>query len=104
MRTRRGRDPVAHHVLASGLLRCSCGATMLSITKPTKTPGVLYERYVCRTRIETGPEACGQAPIPREPVDRAVWEFFTQTALDVDATRATIGEQQRRSSPSSTPS
>jgi site-specific DNA recombinase len=91
--TRRGRTPVANHALSGGMLRCGCGETMNAITKPTRTPGVLYEVYACSGRMAHGPDHCQQKPVRREPIDRAIWSFFENVALDVDATRAAMTKQ-----------
>jgi hypothetical protein len=70
---------------------------MSPVTKPTRTPGTLYEVYTCARRLHHGPEACDQVPVRREPIDTAVWRYFEQVALDFDATRRSItGEVERR--------
>jgi hypothetical protein len=88
----RGRRPAGPHLFTSGLLVCSCGAPMSTVTKPTRTPGKPYERYVCARRLHHTPKACSQSPIKRELVDGAVWEFFSKVALDVEATKAAVTE------------
>jgi len=89
----RGRRPTANHALAGGLLRCGiCGSAMSAITKPTRTPGTVYERYTCSGRTKFGNDYCSQEPVKRDPIDAAVWRFFENVALDVDSTRAAIGQ------------
>lgn len=70
---------------------------MSPVTKPTRTPGTLYEVYTCARRLHHGPEACEQPPVKREPIDTAVWRYFERVALDLDATRQSItGDADRR--------
>jgi DNA invertase Pin-like site-specific DNA recombinase len=91
----RGRKPRGSHLFTNGLLRCSCGAPMSPVTKPTRTPGRLYEVYTCARRLHHGPSACGQPPVKRDVIDVAVWRFFERVALDVEATREVIAKQAR---------
>jgi Recombinase zinc beta ribbon domain len=86
----RGRRPAGPHLFTSGLLICSCGAPMSTVTKATRTPGKPYERYVCARRLHHSPKACSQPPVKRELVDGAVWKFVGQIALDVEATKAAV--------------
>lgn len=88
----RGRKPTGGHLLTNGMLRCGCGSARIPVTKPTRTPGVLYERYACHGRIQHGLDYCPQVPLKRESIDTAIWSFFTKVALDVDATRAAVGQ------------
>jgi hypothetical protein len=91
-----GRRTRGSHVLTNGLLICKCGAPMSPVTKPTKTPGRLYEVYTCARRLHHGPGACDQSPIKREAIDGALWSYFADVALDLDATRALLTEQAGR--------
>lgn len=86
----RGRRTRGSHVFTDGLLRCGCGTPMSPVTKPTRTPGTLYEVYTCARRLHHGVNACAQPPVKRELIDTAVWRYFERVALDVDATRAAI--------------
>jgi site-specific DNA recombinase len=89
----KGKTPRANHALAGGLLRCGrCGSTMGATTKPTRTPGQLYEVYGCAGRRRYGVEFCPQEPVKRGPIDSAVWAFFTEVALDIEATKTAITE------------
>ena len=91
----RGRYPKGPHLFVKGHLRCGlCGEALIPTTKPTRTPGRLYEVYSCYGRMRNGTEYCSQKPVRREPVDSAVWRFFERVALDVDATRAAIAAAQ----------
>jgi hypothetical protein len=90
--SRKGREPVAGHLLAYGLLRCGrCGAAMNAITKPTRTPGRLYEAYICSGR-KTG---CEEPLRRRGPIDAGVWRLVSETAVDVEATRTMVAEQHQ---------
>jgi DNA invertase Pin-like site-specific DNA recombinase/cell division protein FtsB len=87
----RGRYSTGVHLFTKGLLRCGrCGEAMIPVTKPTHTPGRLYEAYSCYRRVRHGPEACSQTPVQRQVIDTAVWGFFARVALDVEATKAAI--------------
>lgn len=93
MTNHQGRTALANHALGGGMLRCGCGSAMSAVTKPTRTPGVMYEVYTCSGRAKHGPEFCRQLAVKRRPIDEAVWRFFEQVALDVDATRTAIAVQ-----------
>lgn len=74
-------------------LRLHLGA----VTKPGRPAqaggtGVVYETYACSARRERGLAYCDQPPVPRRPIDEAILRFFTDVALDLDATRAAITE------------
>jgi DNA invertase Pin-like site-specific DNA recombinase len=93
----RGRRTRGSHLFTGGLLRCSCGAPMSPVTKPTRTPGKLYEVYTCAHRLHHGAGACTQPPIKREAVDAAVWRYFQDVAFDAQATRESITAEAQRS-------
>jgi hypothetical protein len=104
----RGRPAGGSHLFVGGLLRCGvCGEPMDAITKPTRTPGVKYERYACSGRrrrlpfwpkgFPAGgerpswlPEVCLQTPIKHAVIDGPAWEFFEHVGLDLDVTRAAV--------------
>jgi hypothetical protein len=65
---------------------------MKSVTKPTRTPGVQYERYFCTSLDKHGPDYCDQPPMERRLIDEAVTNFFLTVAVDLDATRAVIND------------
>jgi len=108
----KGRRPAGSALLTRGMLRCGlCGEPMTPVTKPTRTPGQRYEVYQCLGRIrrlpfdhgwpegftldgEGPPAICPQRPIKRALVDTAIWRFFADVGLDLDATRAAISETQ----------
>ena len=93
-RTRRGKTPTANHLLSGGMLRCPrCGATMYAQTRPQRGNGVTWEAYTCSTRALKGIDACSQPPVRRQPIDKAIWSFFVDVALDLEATKAAITEQ-----------
>lgn len=92
-RTRRGRTPTANHLLAGGMLRCRCGASMYAESRPPRGNGVAYEAYTCSRRHLEGLDACDQMPVKRKPIDEAIWRFVTETALDLEATKRAITAQ-----------
>lgn len=84
-----GAKPQGKHLLANGVLRCSCGAAML----PRKArPGVERERYVCSGRIED-PASCSQPSIRRELVDGPLFEALLTGYIDIEDTRKRIAER-----------
>jgi site-specific DNA recombinase len=86
----KGPVPKGNHLFRHGHLRCGrCGEAMIPRTiRPRSKTGRWYEAYLCYGRVRGGPEACEQAPVRREHVDEAVFDYFSAIALDVDATRA----------------
>lgn len=38
---------------------------------------------------------CEQPPVRRHVIDEAIWRFVTETALDLEATRALVADQHR---------
>jgi predicted RNA-binding Zn-ribbon protein involved in translation (DUF1610 family) len=86
----RGRHATGEHLFQKRHLRCGrCGSVMIPRTAPTRTPGRLYEVYRCYGHVRDA-ASCPQQPVRRELIDGAVWSFFEQVALDVDATKAEI--------------
>jgi DNA invertase Pin-like site-specific DNA recombinase len=85
-----GRHADGAHLLVRGILRCSCGSAML----PRKArPGVERERYVCRGRVEHGPEFCSQPSIRREKIDEPFLATMLDSYVDLEATRRRIQER-----------
>jgi site-specific DNA recombinase len=91
----RGRRPKGSHLFIKGHLRCECGEAMTAVTKPNRSGGT-YEVYTCYGRIRHGPDHCPQRPMKREVVDGAVFAYFAQVGLDVEATRQSIAEARDR--------
>jgi site-specific DNA recombinase len=86
---RRGRDPVGQHLFRKGFLRCGdCGAGMTPRTGRNKD-GSLYEIYRCHGRY-TDPANCSMPHLRRELIDSAVFSYFEQVGLDLEATRADL--------------
>lgn len=86
-----GRNPTGQHLLTKGLLRCgSCGEAMIPQTKPTRTPGKLYEKYVCYGRLRHGVDYCDQRPVSRVEIDTAMLDELNRKYLDLDAMREQI--------------
>ena len=90
-----GRRRTLRFLLSNGLLRCgSCGHAM-GVWRDDR-PDRRVERYRCTGRL-SGAAQCKQPHVPREPIDRAVLEYFTQVALDIEGTVAQLaGERDRR--------
>src|SRR5680860_316352 len=57
--------------------------------------GTLYEVYRCHGRW-LDPATCSMPPQRREPVDSAVYAYFEQVGLDLEATREQLGEAVER--------
>jgi Recombinase zinc beta ribbon domain/Recombinase len=82
-------------LLGNGLLRCGCCGHSMGVWQ-ADTPAGRRERYRCTGRRSAAAE-CKQPDVPREPIDQAVLEYFTQVALDVEGTVAQLtGERDRR--------
>lgn len=92
----RGRPPAGPHLFRKGMLRCgSCGASM--VPRTARQGDRKYETYHCYGRaLEI--DSCDMAPQKREVIDTAVYNYFEQVGLDVDATRAAIAETLDRRS------
>lgn len=78
---RKGRRS-ERFLLGSGLLRCSCGATMRIKSEP-KGYGWL-DLYVCHGRYGGTSPGCRQRAVRRERIDGAVLAYFEGVGLDVD--------------------
>ena len=91
---RTGRRRSQRFLLSNGLLSCgSCGHAM-GVWRDNRAGRL--ERYRCNGR-RSGAAQCKQPHVPREPIDQAVLEYFTQVALDVEGTLAQLtGERDRR--------
>lgn len=89
----RGRRPKGAHLFTNGLLRCgNCGDAM-----SPRTDSRGYEFYCCNGRTTLGNEHCTMRSVRRVVVDTAVYRYFEQVALDVEATRDQIaGERSRK--------
>lgn len=86
----RGRPPKGRHLFRGGLLRCECGDAMV----PRTNGG--YEMYYCNGRSKLGRDFCDMPHIRRVDVDSAVFRYFQQVGLDVEATRQAIAEARDR--------
>ena len=76
------------------MLRCGrCGAGMYAVTRRDRPGRIDIEAYECSTRKRVGLDACDQATVKRQPIDEAIYRFVVDTALDLEATKATIVEQ-----------
>ncbi|HYJ23001.1 MAG TPA: recombinase family protein [Solirubrobacterales bacterium] len=92
----RGRPPVGKHLFRKGMLKCGCGCegSMVPRTsrsapsRPGRNPSETYYSYE-RMRDSS---LCSMPPVKRAEVDSAVYSYFEQVGLDVDATRAQLAE------------
>ena len=83
---KRGRQSSGQHLFRKGFLRCGiCGASMVPRTEPRRN-GEARQTYRCYGR-HRDPRSCAMAPIPRVQVDTAIYSYFEQVGLDVEATR-----------------
>jgi DNA invertase Pin-like site-specific DNA recombinase len=90
-REQRGRPPIGHHLFKGGLLRCGrCGESLSPRSKRTRRA----QYYICEGRRAHGNEYCTQPSIRREVIDEAVFAYFQDVGLDVEATRAQLAESR----------
>jgi hypothetical protein len=86
-----GRPPTGNHLFKGGTLRCGrCGEAMTSRT-PYNRAHAQY--YVCAGVQSLG---CDMPQVRREVIDTAVYSYFEQVGLDVEATRTAIEEGRDR--------
>jgi len=87
----RGRPPKGKHLFVHGMLRCgACGEAMVARTNHG------YEDYLCNGRMSYGTDFCSQGTVKRRVVDSAVYAYFEQVGLDVEATRRQLAEARDR--------
>lgn len=91
----RGRPSSGRHLFRKGMLRCGeCGESM--VPRTAREPGKsIYEVYGCYGRM-LDPANCSMPPVQRAIIDPAVYRYFEQVGLDVDATRAQLAEARDR--------
>jgi site-specific DNA recombinase len=89
-----GRWPAGRHLFRKGMLRCQCGAAMIPRTTPNRRDDP-YEVYLCYGRHQE-PASCGMPPLKRAVIDQAVFNYFEQVGLDVEATRRSLAEARNR--------
>jgi site-specific DNA recombinase len=91
----RGRAPAGGHLFRKGMLRCGvCGEAMVPRTDRNRREGP-YEVYRCYGR-HRDPDTCSMPPISRTVIDNAVYAYYTQLGLDVDATRQQLANARDR--------
>jgi DNA invertase Pin-like site-specific DNA recombinase len=90
----RGRPPAGRHLFRKGMLRCENGGSLVPLTKPNRTDG-LYEVYYCYDH-KLGRCSCGLSALRRAPIDTAIYNYFEQVALDVDATKEQLAKSRDR--------
>jgi site-specific DNA recombinase len=94
-RTGGGRTPAGGHLFRKGMLRCGeCGEAMVPRTDPNRASAP-SEVYRCYGR-HRDKDSCSMAPLPRAEIDTAIYRYFEQVGLDVEATRAAVAESRDR--------
>jgi site-specific DNA recombinase len=83
-----GRPPAGRHLFRRGMLRCECGAAMVPRTQRNRRSDP-YEIYLCYGH-HRDPASCTMPPVRRVQIDSAVYRYFEQVGLDVDATRSQL--------------
>jgi DNA invertase Pin-like site-specific DNA recombinase len=92
---RTGRSTLGRHLFRKGFLRCGeCGEAMVPRTERNKD-GSLRETYRCYGRY-TDPAHCSMPQLRRAPIDSAVYAYFEQVGLDVEATRDQLAAATER--------
>jgi site-specific DNA recombinase len=83
---KRGCPSAGVHLFRKGFLKCGvCGGSMVPRSSRNRG-GTIHESYRCYERWRN-PSACDTMPVPRVAVDTAVYAYFEQVGLDVEATR-----------------
>lgn len=82
----RGRPSAGSHLFTRGL-RLTCAHCGEAMTPRSREP---YEVYECHGRLKFGKASCPMTPVPRAPIDSAVFAYFEQVGLDLDAMRAEL--------------
>jgi DNA invertase Pin-like site-specific DNA recombinase len=92
----RGRPPVARHLFRKGMLRCGeCGESMIPRSGRDRTRDANYEVYRCYGR-HRDPASCSMPPVRRDQIDGAVFSYFEQVGLDLEATREQLATARDR--------
>lgn len=89
----RGRVP-KNHLFVRGLLRCGeCGEAMVPRTAYGRKGQPSTEWYTCNQYISLGGDStCKMRSLRRDELDAAVYAYFEEVGLDVEATRAAMAE------------
>lgn len=90
----RGRPTSGTHLFTRGFLRCSCGDAMAPRTQRNRREPD-REIYFC-LRHWHFPDQCTQQPIERSTIDLAVYSYFEQLGLDIEATREALSFEGHR--------
>ncbi len=92
---KRGRPSAGVHLFRKGILRCGeCGGSMVPRSSRNRN-GSLHESYRCYEHWRD-PTACSMKPVRRADVDAAVYAYFEQVGLDVEATREQLSAAATR--------
>jgi DNA invertase Pin-like site-specific DNA recombinase len=92
----RGRPAAGVHLFRKGMLRCGCGCEGSMVPRTQKRRkdrpgGPPAETYYSYERLRDA-SLCSMGPVQRAEIDSAVYSYFEQVALDVDATREQLAE------------
>jgi site-specific DNA recombinase len=91
----RGRPSSGQHLFRKGMLRCGeCGESMVPRTSRQKGKST-YEVYGCYGR-HLDPANCSMPVVKRTLIDLAVYRYFEQVGLDVEATRDALTDSRDR--------
>jgi DNA invertase Pin-like site-specific DNA recombinase len=89
----RGRPTKGLHLFEKGMLRAECGAPLIPRTIANRASDP-YEVYLCFDRVRDV-HACDEGPYRRDAIDTAVYHYFEQVGLSVEATREQLARLQR---------
>jgi Recombinase len=87
-RSGAGRRPSGSHLPTRGILRCTCGGSMVPRTykrRPSLPEGGVVR--LLEAGVYYGKDACPQPSLRRDEIDSAVLTFFENVGLDLEATR-----------------
>jgi DNA invertase Pin-like site-specific DNA recombinase len=94
----RGRPSAGKHLFRKGMLQCGCGCGGSMVPRTTR-PGrsrpnrSIGETYVSYERMRD-PGLCTMGPVKRATIDTAVYSYFEQVGLDIEATRQQLAESR----------
>jgi site-specific DNA recombinase len=88
-----GRPSSGKHLFRKGMLRCGeCGEAMVPKTQRNRQQAP-YEAYICNGRTHDI-NRCSTTIQQRADIDMAVFNYFSQVGLDIEATRDQLAESR----------
>lgn len=93
VRPRGWRAPKRDGAVLSGILKCSCGKSMVRCS--TKKDGRRYHSYVCAQILKHGAAACPGSRAPAGSLEQFVVERVREVGRDPKLLRATIDADRR---------